>query len=92
MFLILDCIPEDIIYMKVLGIIRLLQFPTRDSFDHAVKVILKKGRLYKLDRVCCSTCISVAKKLSFLFILNWLMFDILFLFIDIRLIFTNGTK
>ncbi|KAL2951660.1 hypothetical protein AAZX31_19G065300 [Glycine max] len=29
----------------------LLQFPTRDSFDHAVKVILKKGRLYKLDRV-----------------------------------------
>ncbi|KAG5028537.1 hypothetical protein AAZX31_05G074600 [Glycine max] len=29
----------------------LLQFPSRDSFDNAVRVILRKGRLYKLDRV-----------------------------------------
>ncbi|KAH1249446.1 hypothetical protein GmHk_05G012792 [Glycine max] len=30
---------------------KLLQFPSRDSFDNAVRVILRKGRLYKLDRV-----------------------------------------
>ncbi|RDX99708.1 hypothetical protein CR513_17207, partial [Mucuna pruriens] len=28
----------------------LLQFPTRDSYDNAIRVIVRKGRLYKLDR------------------------------------------
>ncbi|CAJ1947641.1 unnamed protein product [Sphenostylis stenocarpa] len=28
----------------------LLQFPTRNSYDNAIRVIVKKGRLYKLDR------------------------------------------
>ncbi|WVZ13806.1 hypothetical protein V8G54_011372 [Vigna mungo] len=28
----------------------LVQFPSRDSYDNAIRVIVKKGRLYKLDR------------------------------------------
>ncbi|KAK7380833.1 hypothetical protein VNO78_33352 [Psophocarpus tetragonolobus] len=28
----------------------LLQFPTRDSYDNAVRLIVRKGRIYKLER------------------------------------------
>ncbi|XP_027359009.1 uncharacterized protein LOC113867756 [Abrus precatorius] len=28
----------------------MLQFPTRDNYDNAIRVIVKRGRLYKLDR------------------------------------------
>ncbi|TKY46388.1 hypothetical protein E2542_SST28427 [Spatholobus suberectus] len=31
-------------------VLTLLQFPTRDSYDNAIRVIVRKGRLYKLDR------------------------------------------
>lgn len=40
----------------------MLQFPTYSAYDNAIRVIGRKGRLYKLDRVCCSGYIFLLPK------------------------------
>lgn len=73
----------------------MLQFPTYGAYDNAIRVIGRKGRLYKLDRVCCSIYTLAKrkgkKKLSS-FVFTWKMFDFFTLFIGIRLIVLNGTS
>lgn len=38
-----------LIFMDVVN--RMMQFPSRQAYDNAIRVIGRKGRLYRLERV-----------------------------------------
>lgn len=49
-------------------VIRLVQFPSRQAYDNAIRMIAKKGRLFKLERVMlpchdalirCNCCLPI---------------------------------
>lgn len=49
----------------------MLQFPSYGAYDNAIRMNMRKGRMYKLERVCYSTYICCKKKsFSYLFTLG----------------------